>query len=47
MVISTDSYIVNTTVDDTDIGQIEEGDQATVTPTGATTVTTAPWLPSA
>jgi macrolide-specific efflux system membrane fusion protein len=38
VVIGTDSYIVNTTVDDTDIGQIAEGDQATVTPTGATTV---------
>ena len=36
--IGTDSYIVNTTVDDTDIGQVAEGDQATVTPTGATTV---------
>jgi membrane fusion protein, macrolide-specific efflux system len=38
VVIGTNSYIVNTTVDDTDIGQIAEGDQATVTPTGATTV---------
>jgi len=38
VVIGTDSYIVNTTVDDTDIGQVAEGDQATVTPTGATTV---------
>ena len=36
--IGTDSYIVNTTVDDTVIGQVTEGDQATVTPTGATTV---------
>jgi multidrug efflux pump subunit AcrA (membrane-fusion protein) len=37
VVIGTNSYIVNTTVDDTEIGQIAEGDQATVTPTGATT----------
>jgi membrane fusion protein, macrolide-specific efflux system len=38
VVIGTNSYIVNTTVDDTDIGQVADGDQATVTPTGATTV---------
>jgi multidrug efflux pump subunit AcrA (membrane-fusion protein) len=37
-VIGTDSYIVNTTVDDTQIGQISDGDQATITPTGSTTV---------
>ena len=37
-VIGTNSYIVNTTVDDTEIGQIADGDQATITPTGATTV---------
>jgi membrane fusion protein, macrolide-specific efflux system len=37
VVISTDSFIVNTTVDDTEIGQIAQGDQATITPTGATT----------
>jgi macrolide-specific efflux system membrane fusion protein len=37
-VVGTDSYIVNTTVDDTEIGQITDGDQATITPTGATTV---------
>jgi membrane fusion protein, macrolide-specific efflux system len=37
MVIGTNSYLVNTTVDDTEVGQIAEGDQATVTPTGATT----------
>jgi macrolide-specific efflux system membrane fusion protein len=36
VVISTDSFIVNTTVDDTEIGQIASGDQATITPTGAT-----------
>ena len=41
MVIGTDSYIVNTTVDDTEIGQITEGDQADITPTGSTTPTTA------
>ncbi len=35
MVIGTDSYIVNTTVDDTQIGQIADGDQVDITPTGA------------
>ena len=38
VIISTDSFIVNTTVDDTEIGQIAQGDQATITPTGATTL---------
>jgi multidrug efflux pump subunit AcrA (membrane-fusion protein) len=37
VVVGTDSYIVNTTVDDTEIGQIQDGDQAVITPTGATT----------
>ncbi|HWE66561.1 MAG TPA: biotin/lipoyl-binding protein [Acidimicrobiales bacterium] len=37
VVISTSSYIVTTTVDDTEIGQITDGDQATITPTGSTT----------
>jgi macrolide-specific efflux system membrane fusion protein len=37
VVIGTDSYLVNTTVDDTEIGQIAEGDQATIVPTGSTT----------
>jgi macrolide-specific efflux system membrane fusion protein len=37
VVIGTNSYIVNTTVDDTEVGQITDGDQATITPTGATT----------
>jgi membrane fusion protein, macrolide-specific efflux system len=37
VVIGTQSYIVNTTVDDTEIGQIIDGDQATITPTGSTT----------
>ncbi len=31
-VIGTDSYIVNTTVDDTEIGQIADGDQVMITP---------------
>lgn len=31
-VIGTDSYIVNTTVDDTQIGQISDGDQVVITP---------------
>ena len=35
--IGTDSYIVNTTVDDTEIGQIADGDQADIVPTGSTT----------
>ncbi len=38
VVISTNSFIVNTTVDDTEIGEIAQGDQATITPTGATTL---------
>ncbi len=32
VVIGTDSYIVNTTVDDTQIGQIADGDQVDITP---------------
>jgi membrane fusion protein, macrolide-specific efflux system len=36
-VIGTDSYVVNTTVDDTEIGQITDGDQVDVTPSGVTT----------
>ncbi|HEY1832273.1 MAG TPA: biotin/lipoyl-binding protein [Acidimicrobiales bacterium] len=38
VVISTGSYIVNTTVDDTQVGQIAAGDQATITPSGSTVV---------
>ncbi len=37
VVIGTDSYIVNATVDDTQIGQIAAGDQVDITPTGSTT----------
>ena len=37
MVIGTDSYIVNTTVDDTQIGEIADGDQVDITPSGDTT----------
>ena len=37
VVIGTDSYIVNTTVDDTQIGQVADGDQADIVPTGSTT----------
>jgi multidrug efflux pump subunit AcrA (membrane-fusion protein) len=38
VVIGTDSYIVNTSVDDTEIGQISDGDQVLITPsTGAAT----------
>ena len=36
-IIGTNSYVIDTTVDDTDIGQITDGDQATITPTGSTT----------
>jgi multidrug efflux pump subunit AcrA (membrane-fusion protein) len=36
-IIETNSYDIDTTVDDTDIGQIADGDQATITPTGSTT----------
>jgi multidrug efflux pump subunit AcrA (membrane-fusion protein) len=36
-VIGTDSYIVNATVDDTEIGEIADGDQVDITPTGDTT----------
>jgi membrane fusion protein, macrolide-specific efflux system len=35
VVIGTDSYIVNTTVDDTQIGQIAEGDQVDITVSGS------------
>ena len=37
VVIGTDSYIVNTTVDDTEIGEIAVGDQVDITPSGVTT----------
>ncbi len=36
VVIGTDSYIVNTTVDDTEIGEIADGDQVDLTDTGST-----------
>ena len=37
VVVGTDSNIVKTTVDDTQIGQIADGDQADIIPTGSTT----------
>jgi macrolide-specific efflux system membrane fusion protein len=37
VVISTDAYIVNATVDDTEVGQVKVGDQAVIVPDGATT----------
>ena len=37
VVIATGSYLVSTTVDDTQIGQVKVGDQAVITPTGSTT----------
>ena len=41
--IGTDSYIVNTTVDDTQIGQITDGDQADITlSSGSSSSTAAP-----
>ncbi|KAA9153703.1 biotin/lipoyl-binding protein [Amycolatopsis acidicola] len=36
-VISTGSYVVNASVDDTEVGQVKTGDQAVITPNGATT----------
>lgn len=35
--ISTGAYVVNTSVDDTQISQVKQGDQAVITPTGSTT----------
>jgi multidrug efflux pump subunit AcrA (membrane-fusion protein) len=37
VVVSTDSFTVNTTVDDTEVGQIQTGDQAVITPSGSST----------
>jgi multidrug efflux pump subunit AcrA (membrane-fusion protein) len=37
VVVSTGSYIVNATVDDTQVSQVVIGDQAVITPSGATT----------
>jgi multidrug efflux pump subunit AcrA (membrane-fusion protein) len=37
VVIGTNSYVVNTTVDDTEIGQITDGDQVDITPSGVST----------
>jgi macrolide-specific efflux system membrane fusion protein len=39
VVIGTDSYIVNTTVDDTQIGQISDGDQVDISLSGSTSST--------
>jgi multidrug efflux pump subunit AcrA (membrane-fusion protein) len=41
VVIGTDSYIVNATVDDTQIGQISDGDQVDITLSGSGTTTAA------
>lgn len=35
VVISTTSYVVNTTVDDTEVGQVKTGDQVDITPSGS------------
>jgi macrolide-specific efflux system membrane fusion protein len=40
-VIGTNSYIVNTTVDDTQIGQISDGDQVNITPSAGSSTTRA------
>lgn len=40
-VIGTGSYIVNSTVDDTQIGQISDGDQVDITPSGGSSTTGA------
>ncbi|WP_285485452.1 efflux RND transporter periplasmic adaptor subunit [Amycolatopsis taiwanensis] len=37
VVISTDSYLVDASVDDTEISQIKNGEQAVITPNGSTT----------
>jgi membrane fusion protein, macrolide-specific efflux system len=37
VVVSTGSYIVNATVDGTEVGQLKVGDQATITVSGSTT----------
>jgi multidrug efflux pump subunit AcrA (membrane-fusion protein) len=37
VVVSTGSYIVNASVSSTGVAQLQEGDQATITPSGATT----------
>jgi membrane fusion protein, macrolide-specific efflux system len=37
VVVSTGSYLVNTTVDSTQVGQLKVGDQATITVSGSTT----------
>lgn len=37
VVVGSGSYVVNGTVDDTEIGEIQNGDQATITPEGSTT----------
>lgn len=41
VIIGTDSYIVNTTVDDTQIGQISDGDQVDISLSGSGSSTTA------
>jgi macrolide-specific efflux system membrane fusion protein len=37
MVVSTDSYLVSGTVDDTQVGQVKQNDQAVITPSGSST----------
>jgi len=37
VVISTNSFVVNATVDDTQVGQVKQNDQVVITPSGSTT----------
>jgi macrolide-specific efflux system membrane fusion protein len=37
VVISTNSFIVNATVDDTQVGEVKQGNQVVITPSGSTT----------
>ncbi|MFD2421549.1 efflux RND transporter periplasmic adaptor subunit [Amycolatopsis pigmentata] len=37
VVISTNAYVVNASVDDTEVGQVRTGEQAVITPNGSTT----------
>jgi macrolide-specific efflux system membrane fusion protein len=37
VVLGSDGYVVNATVDDTEVGQLKQGDEVTIVPDGATT----------
>jgi multidrug efflux pump subunit AcrA (membrane-fusion protein) len=36
VIVGSGSYVVNASVDDTEVGELQDGDQATITPSGAT-----------